>query len=168
MGISSLAGISVILLLIPLTGKNNIKIIFLNCYVITNKKLLFCVCFCFCFCFVFFIVLFFYFFIFLFVYYLFFYLLLSMFFYLFVYFFIYLFIYLFTYSFFTIIRQYNTDEHMHDVFMLKSGCIRTTFSFFVSCKPWYIREGKKDTCLSRMCENFRQATNVWYYLILLI
>ena len=99
MGISSLAGISVILLLIPLTGKNNIKIIFLNCYVITNKKLLFCVCFCFCFCFVFFIVLFFYFFIFLFVYYLFFYLLLSMFFYLFVYFFIYLFIYLFTYSF---------------------------------------------------------------------
>jgi hypothetical protein len=38
-----------------------------------------------------------------------------------------------------------------------------SLTIFNDCKPWYIREGKNDTCLCRTCEDFRLAKKAVSY-----
>ena len=60
-------------------------------------------------------------------------------------------------------RQYHINETIHTKFIEESSCKKMSLTIFNDCKPWYIREGKNDTCLCRTCEDFRLAKKAVSY-----
>lgn len=52
-------------------------------------------------------------------------------------------------------RQYRTNEAIHISFLLESGSRKMSRTVFDDCKPWFVKPGKVDTCLCKVCEDFR-------------
>ena len=52
-------------------------------------------------------------------------------------------------------RQYRTNEPIHISFLLESGSQKMSRTGFDDCKPWFVKPGKVDTCLCKVCEDFR-------------
>jgi hypothetical protein len=60
-------------------------------------------------------------------------------------------------------RQYRTNEAIHLSFLLESGVQRMSRTVFDDCKPWFVKPGKVDTCLCKVCEDFRLAKKAATY-----
>lgn len=60
-------------------------------------------------------------------------------------------------------RQYRTNEAIHLSFLQESGVLKMSRTVFDDCKPWFVKPGKVDTCLCKVCEDFRLAKKAATY-----
>jgi hypothetical protein len=60
-------------------------------------------------------------------------------------------------------RQYRTNEAIHLSFLQESGVLKMSRTVFDDCKPWFVKPGKVDTCLCKVCEDFRVAKKAAAY-----
>lgn len=60
-------------------------------------------------------------------------------------------------------RQYRTNEAIHLSFLEESGVQKMSRTLFDDCKPWFVKPGKVDTCLCKVCEDFRLAKKAATY-----
>ena len=60
-------------------------------------------------------------------------------------------------------KQYRTNEAIHLSFLQESGVLNMSRTIFDDCKHWFVKPGKVDTYLCKVCEDFRLAKKAATY-----